>query len=318
MGFKMENHMESKKQKYAPKSWKEYNRSLVNRGNISLWISEDSVKKWYSKRTPGILGGRKEVFSDDAILCLMFLKSLFRMPYRMVEGFGNSLMVLLGLDLQIPHFTRICKRSKKLKLPSLPENKDVTIILDGSGMKIYGEGEWKEEVHGKGKKKKWKKIHIALDPKTQEVILTDVSEKEVHDSKLCTVLLNRFKGKIEKVIGDGAYDTKECYQAIVARGAEPIIPPRKGARLWPTNEKWAKYRNNAIKELLGLKDQLLWKKMKGYTIRSLVETFFSRMKRSFGDRAYSKTDQGLEIENWIKCLILNKFANLGLPQAQPV
>lgn len=314
----MESNMEAKKQKYVPKSWREYNQSLVNRGNISLWISKETEKKWYSKKSPGILGGRKELFSDDTILCLMFLKSLFRMPYRMVEGFASSLITLLGLDLQIPHFTRICKRSKKLKLPPLPENKDVTIVLDGSGMKIYGEGEWKEEIHGKGKKKKWKKIHIALDPKTQEVILTDVSEKEVHDSKLCSIFLKRFKGKILKVIGDGAYDTKECYQAIVERGAEPIIPPRKGAKLWESDEKWAQWRNDAIKEITGLGDKLLWKKLRGYTIRSLVETFFSRMKRSFGDRTYSKSDKGIEIENWIKCLILNKFAKLGLSEARPV
>lgn len=310
--------MENKKQQYVPKSWREYNQSLVNRGNIALWISEETVKKWYSKKSPGSQGGRKELFSDDAILALMYLKSLFHMPYRMIEGFGRSLFILLSITLAVPHFTRICKRSKKLKLPPLPAGKDLTVVLDGTGVKVYGEGEWKEKIHGKGKKKKWKKIHVALDPKTQEVVLTDVTEKEMHDSKLCPNFLNRLKGKIRKVIGDGAYDTEECYRAIVNRGAEPIIPPRKGAKLWQSEEKWAQWRNDAIKEIEGLSDKLLWKKLRGYTVRSLVETFFSRMKRCFGDRAYSKSDNGLEIENWIKCLILNKFAKMGLSQARPV
>lgn len=311
------------KTQYKPRSWRDYNKGLVERGNLTIWLTPDAVKGWLSKRRPAIQGGREEKFSDAAILALMFLKSLYRMPYRMLEGFARSLLKLMGVDLPVPHFTRICKRSKKLEIPLTTRGKRNTdIVIDGSGIKIYGEGEWKVEQHGREKKKKWKKIHVAIDPKTQELILTDITDKDKHDSKMLPPLLSKISGRLGRVFGDGAYDTKSCYIAIIKRGGEPLIPPRKTAKLWKGNEPWTQWRNRAVLERRGLGLDIeglrLWKKLRGYGTRSLVEAFFSRFKRSFGDRAYSRSDKGISFEVNLKCEILNKWVGLGLPRSVPV
>jgi hypothetical protein len=249
-----------------------------------------------------VQGGREEKFSDVAILAFMFLKRLYRLPYRMLEGFARSLLKMMRVDLPVPHFTRICKRSKKLEVPSMRgKKKRITdLVIDGSGIKVYGEGEWKVEQHGSGKPKKWKKIHVVIDPDTQELILADVTDKDKHDSVMLPAFLDRIKGKLGRALGDGAYDTRACYKAILARGGQPLIPPRKTARLWGGASAEASWRNRAVLERRGLgldaEGQSLWKKLKRYGTRSLVETFFSRLKRAFGDRAYSKSGQGIIIE----------------------
>lgn len=308
---------------YKPRSWSTYNKSLVERGNLTIWLTPEAVKGWLSKRRSGVQGGREEKFADVAILALMFLKSLYRMPYRMLEGFAKSLLQLMHVDLPIPHFTRICKRSKKLELPPTTSGKRVTdLVIDGSGIKVYGEGEWKVEQHGREKKKKWKKIHVAIDPETQELILTDVTDKDKHDSTMLPPFLSRLRGRLGRVFGDGAYDTRACYKAIMERGGQPLIPPRKTARLWQGTDPWVLWRNRAVLERRGLgldaEGLSLWKKLRGYGMRSLVETFFSRFKRTFGDRAYSKSDQGISMEVSLKCEILNRLARLGLPESVPV
>jgi DDE family transposase len=311
------------KTQYTPRSWNAYNKALVERGNITIWLDRDTLRGWFSARRPGVQGGRREVFSDSAILALMYLKSLFRMPYRMLEGFARSLLILMKCVLPIPHFTRICQRSKKLNVPKQPRGKKVTdIVIDGSGVKIYGEGEWKVEQHGREGKRKWKKIHVAMDPDTHEVILTDVTESGKHDSQMLPVLLEKVEGRIGRVYGDGAYDTRKCYQAILERGGEPVIPPRKTAKIWHSPEQWAEWRNRAVRERRGLGlDEVglsLWKKLKRYGSRSLVETYFSRFKRAFGDRAYSKKDESIGVEIELKTRILNRFVDLGMPFSQPI
>jgi hypothetical protein len=311
------------KTQYKPRSWRDYNRSLVERGSLTFWLTADALEGWLSRRPSGIRGGREEKFSDGAILALMFLKSVYRMPYRMLQGFAQSLLLLMGINLPIPHFTRICKRSKKLDIPPPDRRKKITdVVIDGSGVKIYGEGEWKVKQHGKEKKKKWKKIHVAIDPKTQELILTDVTDNDTHDSRMLPSLLRKIRGRLGRVYADGAYDTKTCYEAIMKRGGCPLIPPRKTARIWKGSEIWVKWRNKAVLERrgCGLDDEglKLWKKLKGCGLRSLVETFFSRFKRAFGDRAYSKSDTGILQEIGLKCAVLNKWVEIGLPRSRAI
>jgi maltoporin len=159
MPFCLESHVQptevNMKTAYTPRSWTAYNKALVNRGNITIWLGAGTLRGCFSLRKPGPLGGRREVFSDGVILALMCLKSLYRMPYRMLEGFVGSLLVLMNHALPIPHFTRICQRSKKPKVPKEPRGKKITnIVIDGSGVKIYGEGEWKVDLkRGQGQKR---------------------------------------------------------------------------------------------------------------------------------------------------------------------
>jgi hypothetical protein len=134
------------------------------------------------------------LFSDFTILALMCLKSLYRMPYRSLYGCAQSLFVLINRPLPIPHFTRICQRSKKLNLPKEPRGEKIRdIVTDGSGIKIY----------------------VAINPDTQEVLLTDVTHEILMDSQTLPRFLKRIRSRIRRVYGDGAYDTKKCYQLML-------------------------------------------------------------------------------------------------------
>jgi hypothetical protein len=188
------------------------------------------------------------------------------------------------------------------------------VVVDASGLKIFGEGEWLVKKHGKGKRRRWRKIHLAVDPNSHEILVSQLTNGKAAD---CTQLPRLLKkvGKPKKVYGDGGYDTKKCHEAIIDKGAEPIVVPRKGARL--NEPPWANHRNKAILEIFGLGNDSLgrsiWKKLKGYHKRSLVETTFSRYKGILGGKLYSRKMDAQIRESHIKCMVLNKMTSLGMP-----
>src|SRR5207253_4194583 len=116
--------------------------------------------------------------SDAAILCMMAFKIVFHQPYRQLIGFMFSLFAMMKLSLPLPHFTTLATRARQLgkhfKTLSIKQPKD--LVFDSSGFKIYGEGEWKVRQHGKQKRRRWKKFHIAICPDSHEIVLAEVTE----------------------------------------------------------------------------------------------------------------------------------------------
>jgi len=308
---------------YKVRNWSQYNKSLTNRGNIFLWVHENALKKWKEAKDPHFIGAPKQ-YSDDAILCMMAVKVVFHQPYRQLVGFFIGLFAFMGLELPLPHFTTVASRAKKLgkhfkKLSSsLPKH----LVFDSSGFKIYGEGEWKVRQHGKQKRRRWKKLHIAICPESQKIILAEVTELEEADCTVMPRLLKRAPRSVDKIIGDGSFDTKNCYKAAYDTNMLLLTPPRKGAAAWDEKEAWAKMRNNFIKEISGLGgDQnaiQIWKMLHGYHKRSLVETAYSRFKGIFGDRLFSKSTDSQEIELLIKASVLNEMTRMGMPSGVTV
>ena len=191
-------------------------------------------------------------------------------------------------------------------LKKLSSRRPKDILVDASGIKIFGEGEWKTFKHGREKKRRWIKVHVGVDPVTGECIAAKITDELGADSVQLEDLLKQCHRHLQRVYGDGAYDTKKCRGLLHQRGIEDIIPPRKTGVL--RNEKELTNRNNAIKEIRGLGgDYSLWKKLKGYGKRSLVETFFSRLKMILGHRLSSRKYSHQEIESLLKIHVLNRM-----------
>jgi len=304
---------------YKVRNWPEYNKSLIKRANLSIWISEDAIKKWEAPRDPHFIGAPKQ-YSDDAILCMMALKVVYHLPYRQLIGFLLSIFTFMKVDLQIPHFTTVASRARRLghyfkKLSSkIPKD----LVFDGSGFKIYGEGEWKVRQHGKQKRRRWKKFHIAICPLSHEIILAEVTELEEMDCEVMPKLLKKAPSSVRRVIGDGAFDTSNCYKAAYERGISLLVPPRKGSVHDLDARPWMSARNASISEWIGLGGdedaRKIWKKLRGYHRRSLVETAFSRFKRIFIGELFSKRSDTQEVELMLKASVLNKMSQIGMPK----
>jgi hypothetical protein len=177
--------------RYRVRNWSHYNKSLTNRGNLFFWVDQKALKKWKAARDPHFVGAPKQ-YSDDAILCMMAIKIAFHKPYRQLIGLMFSLITMMGLSLPIPHFTTIAKRARQLgkNLKTLSTKKPKDLVFDSSGFKIHGEGEWKVRQHGKQKRRRWKKFHIAICPESHEIILAEATELEEMD---CEVMPRRLK-----------------------------------------------------------------------------------------------------------------------------
>lgn len=303
---------------YKVRNWSQYNESLKKRGSLSLWISEDAIEKWHSPKDPHFIGAPQQ-YSDEAILCMMALKVVYNMPYRQLIGLILSIFAFMKVILKVPHFTTVATRAKSLgkHFKRLSKVCPTDLVFDSSGFKIYGEGEWKVRQHGKQKRRRWKKFHIGICPKTHEIIVAEVTELEAADCEIGPKLLKRAPRSVKRAIGDGAYDTWNCYRTAYDNGQQLIVPPREGAMYNEVNEQWMSARNNAICQIIGLGNDEeainLWKKMVGYHTRSLVETSFSRLKGIFGSNLFSKSSENQYVELMIKAQAMNKMTQQGMP-----
>lgn len=307
--------------RYRVKNWQEYNQSLIERGNVELWFNEDVLDNWTHPSANG-RRGRPRVYSDVAMQCLLALRLLYHLPLRATQGLFVSLLRLLGCALLVPNYSTLCRRQASLN-PGLaldPSRKPRHLLIDSTGLKIFGEGEWKMRTHGKDKRRTWRKLHLAIDASTREIVAMRLTEATVHDAPVLPELLLQVEGKICKVSADGAYDTWECRYEIHTREAEANIPPRDNAAMSGCTEQEvppAAERDRAIAQIQqsGLKQ---WKQHTGYHRRSLAETTMFRVKTTFGERMKARTIQNQVAEAVMKSHILNRFIQQGLPKSKKV
>lgn len=268
------------KAKYRVKNWHDHDHALVERGSVTVWFEEAFLSKHWRPAANGKRGAPFE-YSDIAIQALLTLKVLFHPPYRALEGFGRSLMRLMSLAWPIPDHTQLSRRAKTLSvaIPYHARSGSVHVVVDSTGLKIYGEGGWKVRQHGAGKRRTWRKVHLALDAGTREVIGVEVTTAECSDGEVFEGRLDQVAGSIEQIDGDGAYGTRGAWAAARTRGARLVVPPRENAVSWEAGHP----RNQALADIaeLGRKE---WKKRAGYHRRSLAENAMYRLKQLFGDR----------------------------------
>ena len=289
------------------RNWREYNKRLVQRGSLTFLI-DSKVMKTLAFKAPKKRKGRPLEFSDQLILLLLMIKIHYKMPYRMLEGFTRFFFEQFK-KTKVPTYSLTCKRAKGLsaKLPKLSSRRPTTVIVDATGIKVQGEGEWKVKVHGKGRPRKWIKLHVAIDERTQEVVGEVLTEASVDDGKAFPKVMKQVKGRPKNVIGDGAYDDRDIRDLIREKGGKSLIPPPSNGVCHGTDLE----RDGAIKVIRAFGGdrvaKSIWGKLSGYSRRALVETTFSRYKKMFGERAFSRTQERIILENRLKCVLLNKM-----------
>lgn len=309
---------EQPKVKYRIRNWSEYNQALINRGSLTIWFDEGSLDCWFASGKPQG-PGHPFTYSEVAIECLLVIKTVYRLPLRQTQGFFHSILELLDMVLDVPDYTTLSRRQKSLSvnLPRRQKDEPLHVVIDASGLKVYGEGEWKVRQHGISRRRTWRKIHIGFDESTKEIVACETTIKDRHDKEMLPDLLDQIPvdEEISQVGGDGGYDYQTCYRAILERGGQAVIPPRKNAQVWDSDPM--QDRDKAIRRIeeIGRK---AWKIESGYHRRSIAENGFYRLKTIFGERLSARMMPNQKTEVKLKCAVLNQMTHLGMPDSYPV
>jgi len=302
--------------KYKTKNWRSYNSALRQRGSLSIWF--DPEMSWHAPPTGKRV--RQPEFSDAAIQICLTMKVLFGMPLRQTTGFVESLLRLAGLDWKVPDFSTLCRRQKTLNvaIPYCGGTGPLHLLIDATGIKAEGEGEWNARKHGGPKRRIWRKIHIGIDEETLEVRAVEVTGSNVGDAPMLPELLDQIPPDqdLGSVTADGAYDTRKCHEAIAAREACAIIPPRKNAKPWKPTSAGAIARNEAVRASRYL-GRALWRRLTGYHRRSRVETKMHCVKL-LGQSLMARDFDRQVAEIQIRIAVLNRYTALGIPITEPV
>lgn len=301
---------------YKTRNWAEYNLSLKRRGSLLIWF--DPEMDW--EATSSGRRGRQQTYSAAAIQACLTLKVLFGLPLRQTTGFVESLLKLVGLDWSVPDFSTLCRRQKTLSvaIPYKGSAGPLHLLVDSTGIKAEGEGEWNARKHGGSKRRLWRKIHIGIDEETLEIRAIEVTSSSIGDAPMLPDLLNQIAPDqlLGSVTADGAYDTRKCHDAIAARNAHAVIPPRKNAKMWKPDTPGARARNEAVRSSKYL-GRALWRNLTGYHRRSRVETKMHCVKR-LGQRLSARDFDRQVAEIQIRAAILNGFTALGIPRTVAV
>ena len=294
---------------YRTKNWSAYNAALKSRGSLSIWLDKEMA--WFAAGTGK--RGRQPTYSDAAIQFCLSLKCLFGLPLRQSIGLVESLLKLSGLNWPVPDFSTVSRRQKELEveIPYRGKTDVLHLLVDSTGVKMLGEGEWKTKKHGAEYRRQWRKVHLGIDAQTLEIRAIEVTSNSIGDAPVLPALLAQVSTPIGTVSGDGAYDTKTCHAAIAAVGAEAIIPTRKNARLWKKYPPGAERRNEILKATQRL-GRTIWKKWSGYHRRSLVETKM-RCFKLLGERVMARDFDRQVAELQVRAALLNRFTQLGTP-----
>lgn len=318
------NKQSTKSNSYRLRNWAEYDRALKQRGSLTFWFSEEAIGQWSYTGPPQ--RGAQFRYSDLAIETSLTLRVLFKQPLRQTEGLVNSLMELMGLNLPVPDHTTLSRRQATVQIPSFAQDttEPVHVVVDSTGLKVYGEGEWKVRQHGYSKRRTWRKLHLAVDEANGDILVNTLTLNSVDDASQVEPMLKEIARPILALGGDGAYDKEKVYQALAhpPHQSEPIlaiIPPQKNARI--------KQHGNCAKNPLPRDENLRairkqgrsqWKAESGYHRRSIAETQMARYKRIIGPCLHSRRLERQERESQIGCKILNQMRQLGMPASYKV
>jgi hypothetical protein len=305
---------------YRVQNWTAYENALVQRGSITFWLSDDFEQIW-------MYNGEKQRgsqfdYSDKAIEIMLTIKEVFHLTNRQTEGFVRSVFAMQNIGLPVPDHSTLSKRGKTLRV-RLPKQSSgsLNLVLDSTGLKIYGEGEWKVRKHGYSKRRTWRKIHLGGNPETGEIVAAVLTENSVSDDAVVEELLAQIEEDLRCCAADGAYDKRKVYDALHEHSpdAAVLIPPRRNAHIWQHgNSKVERHRRDENLRYIRKHGRKQWKEDSGYHIRSLVETIMFRLKTIFGDRLSTRLLETQITQALIRCLALNKMTRLGMPESYPV
>jgi hypothetical protein len=280
-----------------------------------IWFTEAAIAAWRAE--PRTTPGGQPHYSALAIVTALTLRAVFRLALRQTEGLIGSILQLLGLDLAVPDHSTLSRRAETLEVPrprSSPGSGPVHLLVDSTGLRLCGPGEWLVEKHGSRTRRSWKKLHLATDADTGRIVASALTGNEADDGSQVGPLLDRIEGPVASFTADGAFDRDDVYGGIVGRhpDAAVIVPPRSSAVPSATAET-APTRRDRHLEVIAERGRLGWQKASGYNWRALIEADISRWKRVIGDALRSHTDGRQATEAAIAVDVLNRMLELGRP-----
>jgi hypothetical protein len=297
--------------KKSIKNWREYNHGLEKRYDITVHLNPEALKK---PPKPKGRRGRPLEYSQALIEMELVVKTIYKLPYRGLKGFLRS---VLGPEAHLPDYTTVCVRSATMDavLNVIRRSEKVHLVVDTTGLKVYGEGEWKVRMHGASKRRTWRKLHLAIDEATQDIVAVDLTENSVGDQEHLPELLEKTPKNIrlKQVSADGIYDSHACYETVHERGAKLVTPPRKSSVLprgRPPRDECLRIR--AVRDCRK-RGRTAWKKHHCYHRRSLAETGMYRFKTAFGGSLASRSFPRQKTEVILKAKMLNIFRRLAAP-----
>jgi hypothetical protein len=271
---------------------------------------------------PRTTRGGQPWYSPLAILTALTLRAVFRLALRQTEGLIGSIIGLLGLDLPVPDHTTLSRRAATLELPRPKsssagagrEAEPVHLLVDSTGLKLCGPGEWLVEKHGTQTRRSWRKLHIGLDADTGQIVASALTDHNGDDGAQVGPLLDQVAGVVASFTGDGAYDQEGVYASVGKRhpAADVIVPPRTTAVPSKPAESAPTQRDRHL-QLIAERGRMAWQKASGYVKRARAETAISRYKRVIGDGLRSRTDEGRATEVDVAVHGLNRMLELGRP-----
>jgi IS5 family transposase len=218
------------RQRHRVTNWRDYDTALRNRGSLTIWFTDEALAGW--KEQPRTTPGGQPHYSDLAIETALTLRAVFRLALRQSEGLIGSIMRMLEIDLPVPDHTTLSRRACGLPVPERARigTGDLHLIVDSTGLKLRGAGEWLFEKHGTAKRRAWRKLHIGLDANSGEIVAFDLTDKDVDDASHVEPLLEQLVEAPRSFMADGAYDRSGVLDAVLARNpsASFIVPPCKG------------------------------------------------------------------------------------------
>ena len=299
------------KARYRVTNWPEYDAALVRRGSLTVWFTEEAVAAWHAPATRE--RGGQPIYSAIAIETGLALRLVFHQPLRQTEGLLRSIADVLGVDIAIPDHTTLSRRGGGLTilLKRLDRAEPLHLLVDSTGLKIYGEGEWLDQKHGIRSRRRWRKLHLGIDAVTHEIVASELTPDDVGDVSEMPALLDQIDAEVASMTADGAYDGEAVYDAVAERHPEAavIIPPRATA---VPNESTTTQRDRHIAEIEE-HGRMNWQRRSGYNRRSLVETAMYRYKTVVGRRLHARTLPNQQTEAKIGCNVLNRMTTLGMP-----
>lgn len=301
------------------RDWSKYDIAMVNRGKLTLFITKDFADTWYvkyNKETPRARGGQAK-YSEAAITSLLSLRFVFKLPLRAMEGLAQSLVEMAGLDLDVPDYSTLSIKLRQMKIKLPPVCKDsgggYVASLDSTGVKIHGQGEWNRKKHSQKDRRQWVKVHLMIDNETMQIIGAEATADDVHDCEVFDQLIDALPDKINKVLGDGAYDTLDSHKKSLDNDIELVALPRGNAvidlkstepHILKRNEHVLTYQEKGI---------YAWANKYDYWARNRAESTMSRFKTTFTGSLSSRKVESQKNEIMLKCKILNMFAALTIP-----
>lgn len=312
---------------FRTRNWAEYNAALVQRGSLTVWVDQAVLETWLNPVRTGQPGAPR-TYTDTAIATGLTLKAVYHLPLRATEGLLRSMLQLMGLsDLSVPDHSTLARRQKSLPvaLPQQRQGQALHLVVDSTGCKIYGEGEWKVRQHGISKRRTWRKLHLGVDEATGAIKAAVLTTNDVADSAVLPDLVAQVEVPIEQLSGDGSYDKRPCYatlrerQEVQGQALRVTIPPRQGARIWQHGNRQAERlaRDENLRRIRQV-GRAQWKEESGYHRRSWAETTMFRLKTIFGDKLSARGFESQATEAFIRCAALNRMTQLGMPDSYAV